>query len=762
MNGPPGHSIFDGGEFIAVNNSGTQNAEEAEALEDQRRLQDELQNELQYAFEDLESDSEDNNTVNESNNSIFGEKKSFGQRKPTNVPVNNNFNQPTQSPMVGNSLKSREHELGSLRNQLESKTREFDHVSGLLADERKSAESQINELKKRLALSEAERDRVTVTRQQTHELLVEAKSRISDQDDALEKLRTKNRSLENANSELQGQLESAKTMVSDLQQKYHMVERNIGVTNDKNADALVKATNERFSGKIDMMQQQIESLRNKYDGKVAEVKSLEIRYLELQRSREGMLIEKSETINQLAQSLEESQRQCQKLMEKPDLTPETIRLERLSAALESQTIDMQSTIDTLTRRLDQTQAELDAMDSVLTDADLSLSVRRLSLSSRQKSSQTTPENRLTKLKAELYRCVDGLKTKRDEIKKLERQLEEKNDEIRIVRGDVIKLTTEMTMARARTVELERQLEAVDYSSNRAAFKELTTKNNDLLTTHTELSQELETAKSRMKSLEKLIEISEAKYNDLRKLNDREKEAIESLKKLAADEQKKSNEKKQLDELTTAYRSEIGELKEQILRQTTQIDDLNTKLDLKSERDNLLDDLKQKAQQFEELLQSSARKSQEKTKPKSRDQSVSTSPDLEQSSSRETEKRLRNEFARSFALQLKSIESQNLTKVQQYEKGVTLLKSELGVMCEKYEKKTSEFNVLKSVILAERENSKELLQKKDAELKRFLTEYHQVLEKFQQQINTAEKRVNILINFHYLKNLSSFPFRKSIH
>lgn len=77
---------------------------------------------------------------------------------------------------------------------------------------------------------------------------------------------------------------------------------------------------------------------------------MDIRYKELQRSRDALLIEKSDTINHLNKNLEESQRHCQNLISKPDLTQENFNLQRTINNLELQTEDMQKTINNLTLR----------------------------------------------------------------------------------------------------------------------------------------------------------------------------------------------------------------------------------------------------------------------------------------------------------------------------------------------------------------------------------------------------------------------------
>lgn len=78
---------------------------------------------------------------------------------------NNHFN--------GHNRHSGSTEIGRLNDALDSKTREVDHVNGLLLIEKRRSE----ELEKRFKLSEAEKDRAFMQKQQFHDLLVEQKGR---------------------------------------------------------------------------------------------------------------------------------------------------------------------------------------------------------------------------------------------------------------------------------------------------------------------------------------------------------------------------------------------------------------------------------------------------------------------------------------------------------------------------------------------------------------------------------------------------------
>lgn len=204
-----------------------------------------------------------------------------------------------------------------------------------------------------------------MNKHQTHELLVESKAKCSELEDTIAKLKGKIKAQESTNNEIIGQLERTQTMLADAEHKYHMVERNIVSTNDRNIENWKKQIEDRHRGQIEMMQNQMDQMRDKINEKDIELKNLDTRYKELQRSRESLLIEKAETINNLARSLEDSQKQCQSLMAKQDYSLENIRLQKVIVDYEKQMEEMQKSINTLKSKLDQTTAELEIMDNVL-------------------------------------------------------------------------------------------------------------------------------------------------------------------------------------------------------------------------------------------------------------------------------------------------------------------------------------------------------------------------------------------------------------
>lgn len=419
-----------------------------------------------------------------------------------------------------------------LKNMLESKQREIEYVSSQLTTERKQNKSITDEYEKRLAIAEAEKERALMNRNQTHELLVENKGKSIELEETNEKLRSKIKSIESENSHLVGELESTKLMLSDVQIKYNMVEKNVIYNADRNTDNILKQAQERHSAQIAMMQQQVDSLKSKHENLEHEHKNMEIRYKELQRSRESMLIEKSEIINQLNKNLEEAQRQCQDLLSRPDLSHENRHLQNIVRSVESQSEEMSRTINKLQKRLQEQTAEMELMDSIVQECggnNVSFSestkfIHRDPLKNVNASTPFTSEARLARVKEELCKSLSNIKNKREEIKIYEKQLQEKDQEIKQLTFDENKALVQMNHYRDETIRLDSKLKICE--------KELDKKQQELLQRAISNNPIDEKTKNLQKQKEKLESELNSIKSDYERLNIENGELFENENKWA--------------------------------------------------------------------------------------------------------------------------------------------------------------------------------------------------------------------------------------
>uniref|UniRef100_A0A8D8IU33 (northern house mosquito) hypothetical protein n=1 Tax=Culex pipiens TaxID=7175 RepID=A0A8D8IU33_CULPI len=496
--GNPAVTLFsDPGQVQVANTSGLQRAEEEEALEDQKRRQQELADEVYNAFDDLiEDDHGNEDTLNSlSYASNYSDQQQHQHPPPPpGVPsyspsTGHRFldgiatkNGPSPGLMAGSGdgghhpAHQQHAEVRHWKQLLESKTREFEHVTRQLHDKTREYDQKVNDLKKRLMLAEGDRDRAEMTRSQTHALLVESKTKIAEQDDRIGELRGKIRGLEEVNLKQEADLVNKNTMLQDALQKCHMLEVNAGQKATRHTDNLLKQAEEKYSAKVTMMQQQIDKLRGECEDRQHEVRRFEVRCEELQSLREQLLAERNETVQRLQDNLEESQHKCESLLAKTmnltGFSQDNMRLQTKVNALEQQTHDMQRTINTLTQRLETSNAELELMDSMLCageDATQKQNPTCTFAASRKNLVGSTPinpnlkntEDRVTKLKHELLICMNGQKEKRETIKRLETDLAARDREIQQLKKDESDALVQMNQYKEEAFRLGSKLKILE-------------------------------------------------------------------------------------------------------------------------------------------------------------------------------------------------------------------------------------------------------------------------------------------------------------
>lgn len=303
-------------------------------------------------FEDLPESDEDHDT------SVSYQANSSGNL--------NNFGGLIQSNQIFNGMENHHkahndnhhidpnNEISRLKNVLASKNEELRNLTSEFTSERVSFQNKIEELKKRFAIAEAEKERAIMGKQKTHELLVESKQKLSERDEKMSELSAKIKAYDAKNLELLGELERTKTALNEVQHKYNIVEKNNSYSSEKYTDSVVKQLKDRHAAERDMLQQQINTMRTKLEDRDGEVKRLTIQINEVQKSREGLLIDKADMINELSKRLDDSQSKCQELIMKTasqeDSAQENLRLMRSITDLQRQNDEMQRTIHNLTSR----------------------------------------------------------------------------------------------------------------------------------------------------------------------------------------------------------------------------------------------------------------------------------------------------------------------------------------------------------------------------------------------------------------------------
>ncbi|XP_030078831.1 putative leucine-rich repeat-containing protein DDB_G0290503 isoform X2 [Drosophila hydei] len=433
----PGVSLFQGADTLKVNST-LDRQEEEEALQDQKRREAELGNLLENAFDDLEDDDEEN-TI-DSTSSFPSNLLPNGQGLPLPLlPM-----QQTQQQQQADCVNS--NEIHELKMMLESRTKE--------------AHNKIDECQKRLFITQAELERALREKQHTHELLVDSKEKCSNLDSNIEKLRCEKRTLETENTQLVGKLETAHTLLADVQRKYDMVERDQHRREDRNADIRIKQLEDQQRAQIELMQQKVNQLSDQLDKKKQELEQMHVRYNALQSSYESMLLDKADKINELNSALDVAQRRCHQLAAKPNYEAENSRQQQCIADLHAQVASMEQTIAQLTERVNGTAAELDLMDTLIQQHQSETDSPNRLPSRLAGSTPLNPTDRMGHIKQELYRALVTLKNKREEVRRLEKLLDERTKELRTLREEENKTLVQLANLKEDKSRLETRIKGL--------------------------------------------------------------------------------------------------------------------------------------------------------------------------------------------------------------------------------------------------------------------------------------------------------------
>jgi len=346
-------SIFEGSEALHLDTS-LQHLEEDEAEEDQKRRNKELQDILTNAFDDL-MDDDDLSTINSTCHS------SAVLEEDTTRPLAGTEQQPPENDLtksvgrrysdlksIGDSPDVSEHyqyccrnspyedsnqqyrkaEYGS-REQLEVlyevRTREVQELVQRVEQVKEQAAQEQDKLRRQLVLVSAEKEHAVAQKTQSMKNLISSRERVSELEQEVETLKLNLLNVQQSNMKLSGELDAAQISVKDLEQKVSLLERG----SVANRHTLLRGVQERHEKEVIDLRNQIESITAKLNAKDTECDGLRQRLTDLSRTHEAVLVEKTDTINQLMANLEESQRQCQKLMANVDNGKTVAEKERL-------------------------------------------------------------------------------------------------------------------------------------------------------------------------------------------------------------------------------------------------------------------------------------------------------------------------------------------------------------------------------------------------------------------------------------------------
>lgn len=470
---------------------------------------------LENAFDDLDDDDEES-TIDSTTN--FPSNILPAQPLPhlPTLSAKQQHHQQEQGDYVSAS------EMHQMQMLLDSKNRELNTINKVALD----AQRSVDEYQKRLTIAQAELDRALREKQHTHELLVDSKEKCSNLDNNIEKLRTEKKFLETENTQLVGKLETAQTLLADVQRKYDIVERDVHRRDDRNAELRVKQLEEHQRAQTELMQQQLHQLSDQLDKKKQELDQMHMRYNALQSSHESMLLDKADKINELNAALDVAQRRCKQLSSKPAYEAEYTRQQQCIADLHGQVASMEQTIAQLTERVNGTTAELDLMDTLIQQhqSDVGESPSRLP-SRLAGSTPMNPADRMGHIKQELYRALGNLKGKREEVRKLEKQLNERTVELRMLRDEENKTLVQLATFKEDKQRLENRVKVLQEQLTERKLNaslnvsKLQSELDDVLVERDALRLQLETKTAEHQSVDRKLKQVQLQLDALQHEND---------------------------------------------------------------------------------------------------------------------------------------------------------------------------------------------------------------------------------------------------
>ncbi|KAI8045615.1 trichohyalin [Drosophila gunungcola] len=493
----PGISLFQGADPLNVNST-LDRQEEEEALQDEKRRQEEIGHLLVNAFDDL---NDDESTIDSTSNY-----QSEQSPVPPTYP-----NHPLQKPLQEDPQQA--NELHRIKMMLESKNNELLNANQAA----NAAHKKLDEIEKRLSITQAELDRALREKKHTHELLVETKESCSNKDSELEKLRIEKKKLEEENTRQLGKLEMTKAMLSDVQCKYEMVQRDTHKREERGVELRIKHIEDTHRAQCDLFNQQLSQLRDQLERKKNELEQMTSRFNALQSGHESMLLDKAAKINELSQALDVAQERCNQINSRPGLEAENQRQQQCIGDLKARIASLEQVIASLNTRVHETTAELDLMDSLLQQHHADESPKgKLSQVGGSRLVGSTPLNpldRVSHIKQELFRALANLKSKREEVRRLEKHLDERNQELRVLRDQENQSLVELATIKEDKMRLENKVKAMQQELEEQQHK--SQQEADLRTQLDAMETERDSLKEKQKRVEEELRTVETDLEQLR-------------------------------------------------------------------------------------------------------------------------------------------------------------------------------------------------------------------------------------------------------
>lgn len=303
------------------------------------------------------------------------------------------------------------------------RVREVHRLTEMIDSLKKEHEIAIKKLKQQVAIAQAEIERSNISQSQLETLLITKKQELEKLEKHIVDLEKTNNNLESCKNELASQLETNKLIINDLERKIVVLEK--GNRNSFEAvqyESNIKALIEKHKFELMNANAEQERITRLNEELVKENAELKHRVNQISQASDDNLARKSEIISRLSKQVDDAQKQCESLM-KSSAAEENIRLQMTLKIVNEEKSLLLSKLEALEKENTRQEEELKQYESLSKISTFG------SLSDGKDFDVTDVSGTLG---TELFRALNGQKAKRQEIKNLQGQVDEKNEKIKVL------------------------------------------------------------------------------------------------------------------------------------------------------------------------------------------------------------------------------------------------------------------------------------------------------------------------------------------
>ncbi|KAM4675940.1 centrosomal protein of 152 kDa [Discoglossus pictus] len=479
-----------------------------------------------------------------------------------------------------------------------------------LNEKLEESERQIRYLNHQLAIVKDEKGGLAISFQESQSLLQNAKEievQLKGQMTALEK----NINCLTTNEEqLRKELKVAKVAMESMQQQVLDMRRSDSIQRAREQhEAVVSMLKKKSEEQVLAFQQKLDDVSSSLQEQRELCCHLEDQVKQAEREKEESKLEKTEIINRLTRSLEESQKQCANLLQTGSIH-EANQLRLQLQQIQSSKFITDGMNKALQEEINELKEQITMYESAaklgvfinggeqedLSDSYIDLGIKKVnwqksrfqrSLQNKHIGKDLSTDDNIIELKTELERCLNSNKTKRKQIISLQSDLKESQLKVEELKKLLEQSERAVRDCEVRAGVLEKQLTSESphmHAPNEALKEEIQKLQNELQLLQQEAEKQMLHIKELAASEEKLKAANQELCNEMRVMIqefDRDKnEAIERCERMYEQhhEDIKANLRAELSELFSSEKEQLCHgYEEQISGLQTRLKEINQEM-----------------------------------------------------------------------------------------------------------------------------------------------------------------------------------------